>query len=144
MQKTKLLFGSIIVVVLLGLYVYSLIEAIIVALCVPEPELNPGVSRTLATVGGLVSALVVAELAVTDPGETPTGRFLAPSGPNGQSSFRSGISVVYVVVWILFGLAGYVVGEMLYPGKVPALTDFAQAWLGVAVAAGYAYFGIKK
>jgi hypothetical protein len=24
------------------------------------------------------------------------------------------------------------------------LTDFAQAWLGVAVAAGYAYFGIKK
>ena len=33
---------------------------------------------------------------------------------------------------------------MLYPDKVKALTDFGQTWLGLAVAAGYAYFGIGR
>ena len=63
----KALFGSIVAAVLLALYAYSVQQAIDLALIVPKPgetlpELNPGVSRTLATVGGLVSALVIAEL----------------------------------------------------------------------------------
>jgi hypothetical protein len=46
-------------------------------------------------------------------------------------------------MWIGMGFAAFVVGELWFPDKVPALTTFAEAWLGLAVAAGYAYFGIE-
>jgi hypothetical protein len=41
------------------------------------------------------------------------------------------------------GVWAFYVGELKLPGKVPELTNFAQAWLGLAVAAGYSYFGLK-
>jgi len=155
MKDPRVLFGSIIALILLGLYAFSLIEAIKLALLeiapgAPNPELNPGLSHTLATVGGLVSALVIAELAISKPGEAPAARVLAPSNPNAppptpttERTF-SVISLLYVLAWILLGLVAYVVGAMLHPGKVQALTDFGQAWLGLAVAAAYAYFGINR
>jgi hypothetical protein len=149
----KALFGSIVAAVLLALYAYSVQQAIDLALIVPKPgetlpELNPGVSRTLATVGGLVSALVIAELAITNPGQSIAARAIVrrPDGAQGESDTQKWLerlSAAYVLVWVLLGVAAFVVGELWYPGKVAALTDFAQAWLGLAVAAGYSYFGIK-
>ena len=142
----KALFGSIVVAILLGLYAYTLGEAINLALTVPKPELNPGISRTMATVGGLVSALVIAELAITDPGKSLAARSIVRQSTTTSDTqwWLELLSALYVVVWILFGVAAYVVGELWYPDKIPALTNFAQAWLGLAVAAGYSYFGIKQ
>jgi hypothetical protein len=70
----KMLFGSIVAYVLLLLYVYTVHEAIVFAQNIPSPgaalsDHNPGISRTMATVGGLVSALVISQLAITEPGE---------------------------------------------------------------------------
>lgn len=151
MQNAKLLFGSIIVIVLLGLYGYSLLEAISLARSIPKEgetlaQLNPGISRTLTTIGGLVSALVIAELAITQPGARTKGRLIVPDGILGTISewIVTIVSVIYVLAWIVLGFLAFYFGEMRFPGKVPPLTDFAQAWLGLAVAAGYAYFGIKR
>ena len=149
MGNTKLLFGALIAIILLGLYAYSLIEAIQLALSDQPGAFSPGLSHTLATVGGLVSALVIAELAITKPGDKPGVRELvaadpAAPAPSARAKRTAGlIGVIYVLVWIALGLAAYVVGAMLHPEKVQALTDFGQSWLGLAVAAGYSYFGIS-
>ena len=55
----------------------------------------------------------------------------------------TGVTGIYLLVWVLVGLAAYLVGTMWYPGKLKHLTDLGQAWLGLAVAAAYAYFGIS-
>ena len=142
MKNAKVLFGTIIVFILLGLYVYSLWTAISLAYWGPNAveKLPEGVSRTMATVGGLVSALVIAQLAATNPGEPLTGTSVLPGVGDWIVPFAK---VTYVLVWTVMGLAAFVVGELWFPDKVGALTTFAEAWLGLAVAAGYAYFGIQ-
>ena len=147
MTNVKLWFGAIIVIILLVLYVYTLSWAIDLAVTGPKPveELPDGVSRTMATVGGLVSALVIAQLAVTDPKEP------LKSPANSLTGFWGEVSdwvvritkISYVIVWMVLGFAAFVVGELWYPDKVVPLTTFAQAWLGLAVAAGYAFFGLE-
>jgi hypothetical protein len=47
------------------------------------------------------------------------------------------------MVWVALGVSAYVVGAMWYPDALKPLTDLGQSWLGLAVAAGYAYFGIN-
>jgi len=154
LKDGRLLFGSIIVIFLLALYGVALWDAIDLARTIPKPgetlpPLNSGTTWTLTTVGGLVSALVIAELAVTKPGDKFAGRFLVRSDPNtpapGKLStfFVTFITIAYVVVWVLLGFWAFVVGEMKFPDKVPALTSYAQAWLGLAVAAGYSYFSLE-
>jgi hypothetical protein len=146
MQDYKQSFGSIIVIVLLILYVYSIGTAIDLAYSGTHPvEVLPeGISRTMATVGGLVSALVISQLAVTKPGEVTAAKPAEPSGRLAAivDTVTPYARIFYVAVWIVMGFVAFVVGELWFPGKVPALTTFAQAWLGLAVAAGYAYFGI--
>lgn len=147
MTNVKLWFGAIIVIILLVLYVYTLSWAIDLAVTGPNTveKLPEGVSRTMATVGGLVSALVIAQLAVTDPDEP----FKWPANPTSGVWGKISDWIVpvtktfYVLVWIVLGFAAFVVGELWHPGKVAPLTTFAQAWLGLAVAAGYAFFGLK-
>jgi hypothetical protein len=50
--------------------------------------------------------------------------------------------MTYCGVWLLCGLAAFVVG-LRHPKEVEALTSLGKAWLGLAVASGYAYFGIR-
>ena len=147
MTNVKLLFGTIIVLILLILYVYTLGWAINLALTGTNAveELPEGVARTMATVGGLVSALVIAQLAVTDPKEPLKGPSSPQIGFLGQANewIVPFTKVVYVLVWMMLGFAAFVVGELWHPGKVSTLTTFAQAWLGLAVAAGYGFFGLE-
>jgi len=143
----KLLFGGLIAVILLGLYVYSVVFAVMIVSQSAVGSFTEGFATTMTTVGGLVSALVIAELAVTKPGEAPVARALrSGDGPAlGQKATRvlTGLTGSYLLVWVIVGLAAYVVGTMWYPGKLQHLTDLGQAWLGLAVAAAYAYFGIN-
>jgi hypothetical protein len=143
----KLLFGGLIGVILLGLYVYAVVFAMMVATGMAPGPVTEGFASTMTTVGGLVSALVIAELAITKPGEAPVARALGSDNvPAGATATRVliGVTGVYLLVWVLTGLAAYVVGVMWYPAKEQHLTDLGQAWLGLAVAAAYAYFGISR
>jgi hypothetical protein len=148
----KLLFGGFIAVMLLILYVYAIYEALMVVMCVSTSgctrfaaeNFTPGFSHAMSLIGGLVSALVITELAVTKPGEAPIARAIggATAAPT-LSWALTIVTAIYPVVWAFAGLAAYVVGTMWYPGKLQPLTDLGQSWLGLAVAAAYSYFGIS-
>ena len=146
----RALFGGLLALVLLALYVYSVWYAAAAAVCLGagpgcsaySPPLTPGVNMVLTVVGGLISALVVAELAVSDPGSLPTGR-LVVGPPGAQRRALQVITILYLSVWVICGVAMVIVGLMQHPDAVPVLTEGAKAWLGLAVGAAYAYFGLK-
>ena len=148
----KLLFGGSIAVILLILYEYSVYEAVMVVMCLDTPgctqytadSFTPGFSHAMSLIGGLVSAMVIAELAVTNPGEAPMARALGGASIDAKLSWiLTIVTIIYLVVWVIAGLAAYVVGTMWYPNKLHPLTDLGQSWLGLAVAAAYSYFGIS-
>ncbi len=150
-MSTRLFFGGFIVFILLGLYVYAVWMAISVVYCVSQTgcttytaaSFTDGMVSSLTLIGGLVSALVIAELAITPPGEQPLARTLAPDTGQRTANAVRALTWVYLGVWALTGLAAFVVGSMQYPEVLQPLTDLGQSWLGLAIAAGYAYFGIS-
>ena len=148
----KLLFRGLIAVILLGLFVYTVYEAIMVVTCVNKTgctqfklgDFTSGFTHAMNLIGGLVSALVIAELAITQPGQSPVARAVGgASAGAGLSWTLTIVTSAYLLVWVATGLAAYVVGTMWWPGKLQPLTDLGQGWLGLAVAAAYAYFGIS-
>jgi phage shock protein PspC (stress-responsive transcriptional regulator) len=148
----KLLFGGLIAIILLGLYEYSVYEGIAVVTCISTPgctaynatSFAEGYAHAMSGIGGLVSALVIAELAITEPGQAPVARAVGGAGVGPKLGWTLTIvTTLYLLVWVIAGLAAYVVGTMWYPGKLQPLTDLGQSWLGLAVAAAYAYFGIS-
>ncbi len=102
-------------------------------------EFSRGVIYVVTTIGGLVSALVVAKLAATTPGKNP-GFTSNVAGAVGKEAILSNL---YLIVWGLVGLGALIVGVMLWPDVNKTLHDVGASWLGLAIAAGYAYFGIK-
>ncbi len=148
----KLLFGGVIAVILLCLYGYAVYEAIVVVMCISASDcaqytaksFTLGFSHAMSLIGGLVSALVIAELAVTRPGEAPVARAISHLKVGSKLRWTlSIVTMIYLAFWVVAGLAAYVVGTMWYPGLLQPLTDLGQSWLGLAVAAAYAYFGIS-
>lgn len=106
-------------------------------------DITQGLIFVNTTVAGLVSALVIAELAVTQPGQTPGARILAEGIATKRKKISNTIAAFYVSIWMLAGLAALIFGVILYPGVSSTLSDAGTTWLGLAVAAGYSYFGIQ-
>lgn len=146
----QLLFGGLIAVLLLGVYVHLVRIAVKVVYCLSTPGcvlypatyFNEGMAQALALIGGLVSALVIAELAVAKPGDAPGRRVLNKDASPLAVRTVSIVSTFYVLVWIGAGLTAFLVG-LYHPKEVPPLTTLGQAWLGLAVTSAYAYFGLK-
>ncbi len=102
-----------------------------------------GVNLILNVVGGLVSALVVAELAITRPGELPSAQILKKRESKIARQREKIISTAYILVWLVCGVTA-VVMYIVYPNAIPsALSEFAKAWLGLALASAYSYLGIR-
>lgn len=149
---TKLIFGGLVAIILLGLYTYATVYAILAAMCLGNPpcgnytaDLNEGVVTVLNLVGGLVSALVIAQLAVTEPGTAPGAGLLGGENvADTTMKLVKVISVAYVAVWLACGLASLIVGYLQYPNVVSQLTANAKSWLGLAVAAAYSYLGVRR
>lgn len=154
----KQLIGGTLALILLGFYAYLVVYAVLCALGVgnlTSDSFTPGMSSGLATISGLVAALVIAELAVTPPGNVPVGRTFTAAPVQGQPAPAPGpaakrITMVYLLIWLATGITAYVVGDWLRDASQPdsdgvqALTDLGKAWLGIAVAAGYSYLGIHQ
>ncbi len=147
----RLLFGTIVAVVLLGIWIYTVVMACLTATCIAAgpgctaftaASFTPSMASTMALSGGLVSALVVAELAITVPGQPPVQRVVASDA---TPRFVLGVRIVtglYLVAWLAAGLVAFVVGYLNHPDALKALSDMGQGWLGIAVAAGYSYFAL--
>ncbi len=145
------IFGGVIAVILLGLYLQLIRVASQIVSCqsrlactdYPVSMFNDGMQQALALIGGLVSALVVAELAITKPGQMPAFGTIVNGGASAPNTILKFVSVFYLLAWISGGLWAFILG-LYHPTVVPALTTLGQSWLGVAVAAAYAYFGLQR
>lgn len=142
------IFGAAIAIILLALYGYGTLFLIntVLACAGKDPCQAPanttGVVYVVTTVGGLVSALVVAQLAVTEPGKSPSIGTFVPTTRQAITATNV-VVLAYLVIWIAIGLAALVIGVMRYPDVNSTLADQGRTWLGLAVSAAYAYFGIK-
>lgn len=143
-------FGAGLALALLTVYTTAAMAMILAILeaCPDTPDCatlsdkySHGYIYVLTTVGGLVSALVVGQLGAAHPGELPGAAQRA-----GRSRIRriaSGTVVsIYLIVWAGVGFTSLIVGVMLYPDAISTVSDMGTVWLGLAVSAGYAYFGI--
>lgn len=140
----KLIVSSALALFLLAIYVCCVWFAINLA---SDPKANlagfhDGWRSTFTFVGSLVSALVIAELAITKPTEFPTMRFAADQGTTISPSAKWLIGA-YLATWFIAGACSFVAGTLLYPDAIPALSQMGTTWFGIAVTATYAYFGIK-
>jgi hypothetical protein len=144
-MKYKFIIGGMIAYILLALYsgiaVYIIIKVIE---CSRDPnctniDLHSGLIYVLTTVSGLVSALVVSRMTIIIPGSDP-GVFLNLG--EGQPLIVNIIVWCYLIIWTFTGLAALVVGVIFFPDVCKTLSDIGTTWLGLAVAAGYAYFNI--
>jgi hypothetical protein len=140
----KTLFGGFLAFILLLLYTFSVIYIIIHVLD-PSRFSDPtqGFIFVVNSIYGLISALVVASLAITKPGGTPVIESLTIKSDGSVNKWVLGLTWGYLVVWVIVGLAALVIGVMLFPDSNATLKDLGTSWLGLAIAAGFAWFGIK-
>ena len=142
--------GGSIAVALLAIYVYLIAIGCMTVDCALIPsctrhavaDFNEGMAQYLAELGGLVSALVIAELAITNPGDIPAARVLRPHPTDKAKKRLRMVALAYLVVWFLAGATAFAFG-LWHPKVLPPLTSVGQAWFGIAVAAAYAYLGVR-
>jgi hypothetical protein len=167
----RLVFMGVIAIVLSLMYIGASFYLIILAFVATNPDVPDGITFVYTTVGGLISATVVAMFAATPKGQHPVSQIdrhgvedswsdddwgFDPNWDDNrreaykrelkgerERALRSVISV-YVWVWILLGGAALVVGVMIRPDVVSVLSDAGTTWLGIAVASVYAYLGIAE
>lgn len=143
-----LIFGAIIAYILLILYTgtatYIIKEVVKCAndnACTTQ-DFTEGLIHVVTFIGGLISALVVSKLTITTPGENPAMLQSTKGQSRSIQTTSTTLISLYLGVWVITGLAALVVGVMLYPGINSTLSDIGTTWLGIAVASGYAYFGL--
>lgn len=144
-MKYKYIIGGMIAYILLALYtgivVYINIKVIECSndLSCDKIELHSGMIYVLTTVSGLVSALVVSRMTITTPGSDPAVFIQLGEG---QPLIVNFIVWCYLIIWTFTGLTALVIGVIILPDTCKTLSDVGTTWLGLAVAAGYAYFNI--
>jgi hypothetical protein len=145
-------FGALIAIILLLIFVFATWYMVLTVVyqcggeptCVPLPQdfFGDGFIYVVTTVGGLVSALVIAQLSVTEPGATPKLGTFEPTSAKAKQANNILVGL-YLLAWVFTGLGALVVGVMLYPSGHTTVSDIGTTWLGLAVSAAYAYFGIR-
>ena len=140
-----MIFGGIVAYILLILYSGSVVYMAKKVILNPDKKVvfSSGLTFVVTTIGGLVSALVIAKLAITKPGESPAVTQLSDDSSERAKSFATLLTVFYLFGWLGTGLIALTVGVMVYPDSNSTLGDIGTTWLGLAVASGYAYFGLK-
>lgn len=141
-------FGAPIVIILLSLYVYIFFRYGVMANCEtdePNCSFTPAMSQAFSWIAGLVSALVIAQLAIAEPGDVPSLLGVRSQTPGSwQSILQSSISIVCMLVWTSVGLYAFILGLDRNPSLPKELVAYGQSWIGLAISAGYAYLGISK
>jgi hypothetical protein len=105
------------------------------------PDVNAVWVVTL--LGGLVSAVVIGNLALTGPGAAPLTQVRMLAQDYGKRLMQA-IVWTYIGVWLLIGLGSFYVGVIKCPDVSVTLNEIGKSWLGILVGAAYAWFGIKK
>jgi len=140
MSKVRMSNTYLVRVVVVGLLLALYVLLVLVAIAF-NSLFSGEMAAALSLIAGLVSALVISELALTQPGETPSGRSFTAGGLEEGGVLRI-VTTVYITAWLICGLASLLYG-WFNPEAIDSIKTLGKAWLGTAVAAGYAYFGVK-
>ena len=145
--KGKEILLGVIACLLLLIYSFTLGEMII-SVYNWDPEAGDFVPEAnavwvISLIGGIVSAVVIANLAVSDPGETPISQVREMAEAYGKKLLKA-IVWIYIIVWLLIGTGAFYVGVIRCSDIFETLTEIGKAWLGILLGALYAWFGIKK
>jgi len=145
--KAKEILMGIIACMLLLIYTFTLGELIISVYNwdTEAGEFVPNVNAVwvICLIGGIVSAVVIANLAVSDPGGTPNSQVREMAEAYGKKLLNT-IVWLYVIVWLLIGAGAFYVGVIRCPDVCETLNEIGKSWLGILAGAIYAWFGIKK
>jgi len=135
-MTSKAVFGSVLAAMFLALY------ALLVGTAVLYPAIfTASMADYLAVIGAFVSAVVIAELAVTEPGSPPMAQALSNPTPANIARARW-LSALYVGVWIMCGVACLIYG-WFKPDASAVVVGMGKAFFGTTAAAVYAYMGVK-
>lgn len=145
----QLIFGGAIAIILLVFYAWAIISG---ACAVGHSSLpcssivgfTEPIQYVLNLIGALISATVVAVLGATKRGNYPQLQLFKNEIEGSLQRLAVIMPSLYIAVWLVFGTFMFTFGFFLYPDgdPVPAFAAHAKAWLGTAIAAVYAYFGI--
>ncbi|HNX67182.1 MAG TPA: hypothetical protein PKH02_09890 [Bacteroidales bacterium] len=145
--KAREIFFGIIACLMLVIYVLALGNIILSVLNWDPQSGEFSAKENLVWVvnllGGIVSAVVIGNLAISDPGVTPTMQVMEMSKDYGTKVMQT-VVWIYIGVWLLIGLAAFYVGVIKCPDVYGTLNDMGKSWLGVVVGALVAWFGIKE
>ena len=153
---SQLIFGGMIAIILLGFYVWSIVDAVSVVQCMKSATADKpctevfsnNMSYILNTLGALISSTVVGVLGATKPSEFPVQKILTNSLKGTLTGTIQTIAAlmpsIFILVWIVCGVITVIYGFVLSDTDLVApFSAAAKAWFGVAIAAVYAYFGIR-
>jgi hypothetical protein len=134
----------------LGLYVSAVLFAWNIAQCIQttgctkytEASYHAGWLFVLNTIGTLISASVVGVLAITPKGKSPTELVGGQPGSLEDKTLKV-VLLIYVLGWLVAGVIATLIGVLRWPNVLKPLTDLGYSWLGVAVAALTAWFGVE-
>ena len=146
----KAIAGGLVALVLLALYVYLVVIGCLVVDCANTVGchdysvngFNDVEAQALAVISGLITALVIAELATSKRGESGSADLLGATPSKAAKNILVWTTRFYIVVWLATGLVAFIVG-LGNPGTLPTLTAIGQTWFGIAIAVAYSYFGLK-
>jgi hypothetical protein len=94
-------------------------------------------------IGGLVTGVVIGNLALADSGSTPLSQVKVLSEDYGKKLMQA-IVWIYIIVWLLIGCSYFYVGVIRCPDVSVTLNEIGKSWLGILIGAAYARFGIKR
>lgn len=153
-NKISFILGGSIALILLGLYVFTLGKMGFSVLehckgvetCEVDGYVGPSTlfNYIATTIGGLISALVIAHLGASRAGGNGDGLMLLTTEDGKLPRLMTILTIVYLVTWIVMGVFSLYVGALNHPDINPHVTDFGMIWLGLAVSAAYAYFQINQ
>jgi len=100
---------------------------------------------------GLVTAFVIAELAVTPSGKDPSDRLIEgaeeafdkPSCCSCLGRIVPWLPAFYMIVWVIVGLSSLIIGGFVVGGAAGTLKHTGMTWFGTIITAVYTYFGLN-
>lgn len=140
------LFGSALALILLVLYtaiIGYMLKRVLVDSGGEAITFEDGLIYIVTTVGGLISALVIGKLAVSDPTEAPVIMRMNAAGQPEKDKLSTNLAYAYLMTWVMVGFSCLVIGVVLYPDVNRTVSDIGTTWFGLAIASSYAFLGIQ-
>jgi len=146
-SKEKEILMGILAIALLLIYAFTLGRIILSVYSWTQQDgefiINSNIMWAVNILGGLVSAVVIGNLALAGTGGTPETQVREMIKAYGAGLMKATVWT-YIIIWLLVGAASFYVGVIKCPDVSEQLNAMGKSWLGILVGALYAWFGIKK